>query len=471
MVGALRADVDFVSLPLLGRGQASAAYLQHLRQLLELSQAELLIASPRDEKLLRELGVDRFATILSARECVDRGETLGRLRDHLGQGRLIQMTSGTTGVPKGVCLDGHKIAACVEATLDIIAPPGSPYRGCYWVPLSHDMGLIGSLFCSWAAACKQRAGIDESTYVCLSPERFMARPLAWLELCARFGATTTAGPTFAYRVAARQLAATDMRLDLSSLRTCIVGAEPVYAEVLRDFAAAALPHGFNERALCPAYGLAEAALTVSMSRPGVPWYARAVSESGPDSTGVSRSVVSCGPVLPCLEVCSSEEAAGRILLRGASAAQDFLPTRQRAPDEWLDTGDLGAIIDGDLFVTGRGDDLICVAGRNLFAWELEGKLAGQALVRPGNCAMVADQKGGYLVLFEPAKDTVPTSELQEACTEVRRALVVATGIGPSFVACVPRGTLPKTSSGKLRRRHIAQTWETLAQASLASRRS
>jgi acyl-CoA synthetase (AMP-forming)/AMP-acid ligase II len=462
LIGALRTGRDFASLPLPGRAQPPAEYGAYLRRLLRLSGARLVVAAPKHLKYLTPIVRDEGIEIADASRFVEHGARMRAVPSRAASGRLLQFTSGTTGRPKGIYLTPAQLESCIRATLTAFEAERG-HAACYWVPLSHDMGLVAGLLCSWSAAAFARGRGD---FVCMSPERFLARPLSWLEACARYETTHTAAPTFAYAIVAKHLARSDERLDLSRLRSCVVGAEPVYAETLREFNASAEPHGLRSTAICPGYGMAEATLTISMKPPDSPWREELV----PGEDGVPRSVVSCGRPVGDIEVCTQSAGTGELLIRGSSVATEFLPERQREPHAWLQTGDLGCTRGGEVFVCGRTDDVISVGGRKLFASELEQRVGEHEIVRPGNCAIVSDSAGRYVVLFEPATAEPARGGLEAACRDIRDELARTAGVGPSEVGCVRRGTLPKTGSGKLRRNLLVTTWRSLLQGGLVSQR-
>jgi acyl-CoA synthetase (AMP-forming)/AMP-acid ligase II len=454
-VGCLRAGRDFVSLPLPGRGQDPVAYAHQLCAIAAIANIEALVVEAAYADLLRSLPGGLSCPVFEAERLAEQ-TTGGRLPD-AEPGELIQFSSGTTGTPKGIRLGGEAIAASVEATLDRLQVGGTPEAFCAWIPLSHDMGLIGGLLGSWVGCGRTRPGYR---YTCVSPELFMARPWVWMEICSAIGATVTAAPTFAYHLLVQPLGR-GHALDLAKLRACIVGAEPIASDTLRSFAAAASRHGFREHALCPGYGLAEMGLAVSMVAPGEGWTARAVSNDGKSDT-----YVSCGKVLRCASVDAPDIAsgAGPIRVSGPALSSGYLPPRAPSPDGWLDTGDLGVLADGELFVTGRSDDLLCVAGRNLFAWEIERAASAVSQVRPGACVAVTDGRGRYVLLFEPRAGA--ETDLTATLAEVRRKAVDVAGIGPSAVGCLPRGAIAKTPSGKLRRNSMASDLPRLREACL-----
>ena len=455
-VGCLRAGRDFVSLPLPSRGQSAAAYSAQLRSVTELAEVGAVVVESAYSALL-ESATTPFSCPLFVAERLAEGTT-DALRGDPEPGALVQFSSGTTGAPKGVRLEGGAIASCVEAMLAGLHIDRDPEVFLGWVPLSHDMGLIGGLLTTWVAATRA-----PYRYICVSPESFLARPSSWLQSCARRGATITAAPAFAYQISSKHLAA-GPTLDLSALRAAIVGAEPIAPCTLRAFDAAASRHGLRATALCPAYGLAEATLAVSLVSPEDAWTTRAVTVDGQ-----TTEYVSCGRILPCVRVDAPgpETGPGPIKVAGPALLSGHIPPRPRSIDGWLDTGDLGLLADGQLLVTGRQDDLLSIAGRNVFAWELERALADLPHVRPGGCAVVPDGRGRYVALFEPRH---ADEDGVDACLpQARQKLGALAGIGPSGVGCLPRGTLPKTPSGKLQRNRIAAELRQFVASCLAYR--
>jgi acyl-CoA synthetase (AMP-forming)/AMP-acid ligase II len=441
LVGCLRAGRDFVSLPLPGRGQDPLQYALQIQQIVEQSGAVAVMMEAVNEAALRPVFAPVNCPLLVSEQLAESAPA-DRGRDW-DPGELIQFSSGTTGTPKGVRLSGAAIGACVRGLLSALhTGEMGPEVFCSWIPLSHDMGLIGGLLTTWAGStlCPHR-------YVAISPELFVARPSLWLECCSEEAATVTTAPTFAYQIASRQLPRGPL-LGLGKLRAAIVGAEPIAQETLRAFASAASGHGFREAALCPAYGLAEASLAVSMVPPEEYWSTRTVSVDGQTAT-----YVSCGRVLDCVTVDAPDVSAGAgpIRVAGPALCSGFIPRRDLEP--WLDTRDLGVLAEGELVVIGRSDDLLCLAGRNLFAWELERAADGSPAIRAGNSAAVADGRGRYVLLFEPRSSDEGVGD--DAVRDIRIRVAAVAGIGPSGVGCLPRGTLPKTPSGKMRRNRIA----------------
>ena len=447
MVGAWRAGLTVASLPNPGRGMSADEYQYQVEQICRQVGASLLAVDDALLPLLPPLSV----SVVGFAQC--RGDNGGRTS---GRGELVQFTSGSTSAPKGVQIRLDAIAANVESILETLAPQAGD-SACSWLPLSHDMGLIGMLLASWSAMRPAFLGRGE---LCLiRPEYFLRDPGSWLVACSETGATTTAAPDFAYALAARTIGSAN-RLDLDRLRTCICGGETVRWSTLERFAEASAVAGFQPRAFCPAYGLAEATLAVTMVRPEqkvTVRYAHAAALADGEwrdmPTGKGKAVVSAGAQLPGMGCRISGgssglgaiEVTGRSLFSGYAGAGSPLSS-----DGWLRTGDLGIVIDGELYPAGRYDDRIIVAGRNVDVTHVEDRISGRHGIRHGGVVAVEDGEVGFVVVAEPAN----VADLHEIAHSARDALVRATGLTPSAVMLVPRGSLPKTPSGKVQRYRV-----------------
>jgi acyl-CoA synthetase (AMP-forming)/AMP-acid ligase II len=266
-------------------------------------------------------------------------------------------------------------------------------------------------------------------------------------------------------------------LDLSSWRLALDGAEPVSGEAMRRFAARLTPHGFDPGALVPVYGLAEAALAVTFSRPGRPLEGRRLDAVRLAADGVAvpgdREIVPVGAPVPGVELAiraangadAREGRVGRIFVHGPSVMAGYLgdpeATAAALQGGWLDTGDLGFVLGGELFVYGRAKDVVVVRGANRAPEEFESALAGVEGLRPG-CAVAVGvvPPGGdgeaLLLLAERARGAVRRdAEVERAA---RRAVLDRTGVAPHAIALLAPGTLPRTSSGKLRRHEALRRW-------------
>jgi acyl-CoA synthetase (AMP-forming)/AMP-acid ligase II len=468
LVGAWRAGLTAVSLPQLNRKPDPDEHRRLLRSLGEMTGAQLVVGDglpgdlgSRDRD--RCGGAPELATCRPA-DIVHAVPT-GAPPEEVGS--FVQFTSGSTSHPKGVRLSLRALAHNVRSMLDIL----ERQRGltfCSWLPLSHDMGLIGQCLAGWAGAGATFVG--ESHLCLIAPEAFQANPSIWLRTCSEIRATHSAVPNFGLDLAARFLVRT-RNIDLSSMAWCGCGAEPVRVESLRTFAAAAAPFGFRASALSPCYGMAEASLAVTMVRPSESWSAALVDRDalalrrwqtqGPGPGQDADAVVSVGRPVKDMAVRISHgpgEDVGQIEIAGPSLLTDYVGSPSPyTPDGWVRTGDEGALgPDGDLFVLGRIDDVIVLRGRNLYVGELEESAAAHRAVRPGNCAVVADGAGRYLVVAERRSRGASREVLQDAARVIRRELVNHCGVGPSAVIFAQPRSLPRTTSGKLQRHRIRQ---------------
>lgn len=445
-LGALRSGRRVVSLPLPARGASPDEYERLLRSILARVDASVVVVDARVVPSLSELDVPAW----TFQGVIASSVTVGREGGRGAVGELVQFTSGATADPKGVRVSVAQIGANVESILDRLGPrPGD--GACSWLPLAHDMGLIGMTLASLCAGGRGHA--DGGSLVLIPPEHFLRDPTAWLQACSRFGSTITAAPDFALRLVARRGVPVDV--DLSSLRACIVGGEPVRAATLDSFTAALASCGFRPEALCPSYGLAEATLAVTMLDPAEHW--RAVPVPVPGADGIS--VVSSGTPVAGTEV-SVEPAGsdagdgsgvGRIRVAGPSVCRGYLGEADN--DGSVLTSDEGFLLDGHLHVVGRADDTVVVRGRNLRAPDLEVVVERVAGVR-GGAAVVVPHDGGYAVVAEV--ELSARSDLGACAEAVRRALVACCGAQPHRVVLVEKGALPRTASGKKRRPLVAR---------------
>ena len=291
---------------------------------------------------------------------------------------MLQYTSGSTGDPKGVILSHDNLLANIRA-MGRAAAVTSSDRFVSWLPLYHDMGLIGA----WLATMYHAVPL-----VLMPPTSFLGRPSRWLWAIHRYRATISAGPNFAYEIAASKVRDDDLiGLDLSSWRLAFNGAEPVRAATLERFAARFAPYGFDRRALTPVYGLAESAVGLTFPPLGRGPLVERIDEGvlaregratvSSDTAISALEVVSCGRPLPHHEIRVVDDGGrevperieGRIEFRGPSATIGY----HRNPDataklfrgDWLDTGDVGYIAGGELFLTSRAKDLIKRGGHNI----------------------------------------------------------------------------------------------------------
>jgi fatty-acyl-CoA synthase len=377
---------------------------------------------------------------------------------------ILQYTSGSTADPRGVMLP-HR---CVTANLDAIVSAAQLDReidvGVSWLPLYHDMGLIGLL------TLPMTTGMELAL---AAPQDFLAAPAQWMQWLSDYHGTASAGPNFAYALAARALKRLD-GLDLSRWTLALNGAEPVDPDAVEAFVAAGARHGLQARSVFPAFGIAEATLAVTFPEPGsgltvdvidgrvleTDRYAAPVSSR----SGSARRLALLGRPLSGLDVrvCDpatgtpmNEREVGEIEITGTSVSPGYYgapdATAAAFHDEWLRTGDLGYLVDGELVVCGRIKDVIILGGRNVHPQDVERAIANVDGVRAGNViafGTVGRRGKEALVVVAEARDTDDHSSVRDAVADRVRAVV---GLTPEDVVLVRPGTLPKTSSGKLQR--------------------
>jgi len=401
---------------------------------------------------------------------------------------LLQYTSGSTGAPKGVRISHGNLLHNSELIRQSFGHP-SESPGVLWLPMYHDMGLVGGII--------QPAYADLHVTL-MSPLDFLRRPLRWLEAITRVGAYTSGGPDFAYRLCLRKIADEALaHLDLSSWKVAFSGAEPVRPDTLEAFADRFAVCGFDRRAFYPTYGLAECTLLAAGATggPREPRYldvdAEALERGRIAAVGAGRAkrLVSCGPVADGLEGVIVDPATGQrrradelgeLWLRGGSVASGYWRAEEddgrfhgRLPegDGWLRTGDLAFIRDGELYVAGRLKDLLILRGRNIHPHDLEDAVqAACSRVRPGSVAAfgleVAHEERAVVVAeIDERGEGLDTAEVIRA---IRGAVSEAIGVELHAVALVRQGTMPKTSSGKIQR-HAAKAAFTAGELEVVAR--
>ncbi len=363
-------------------------------------------------------------------------------QDNLHLARVAQFTSGTTGEPRELSLGVETIAGHVQAIADASAMDSSVDSVLSWLPLHHDMGLIGGLLLP--ALLRMDLAI-------LSPVAYVSDPRIWMELAAHERATLILAPPGPYAVAARHLDRMATLLDLSALRLAFVGAEPIDPAVLRRFTASAARHGFRPEAIFPVYGLAEACLAVSMPSPGsgmaTSWLVDERVSAGSGGNGVELVRVGTPVHGVSVRICAeSESGMGEIELQSMYKAEGATAD----VDGWLSTGDVGYLDGGELVVVGREDDRIFVHGRNVHPQEIERQLGHTPGLRAGNVAVIDVGRPGSpraVIVAEVAGDRVPSHD---------RFRSIAGEFGlpiQQIIAAAPR-SLPRTSSGKIRRHEM-----------------
>jgi 1-acyl-sn-glycerol-3-phosphate acyltransferase len=387
---------------------------------------------------------------------------------------FLQFTSGSTGNPKGVTLTHANLLANLRAIGPAVEmSPADVVVS--WLPLYHDMGLIGS----WMGSLYYATPL-----ILMSPLTFLARPARWLQAIHRHRGTLSPAPNFAYELCVAKVAEDEITgLDLSSWRYALNGAEPVSPEAMRRFSERFAAYGFDPKALAPVYGLAENSLALAFTPLGRGPRLDAVERDTFQRTGKAIAVdqaedalrfVSCGVPVPGHEIRVVDEAErevgerqeGRIEFRGPSATSGYWrnpeATAALIRGEWLDSGDRGYIAEGEVHITGRVKDIIIRAGRNLYPQELEEAVGEIPGVRKGCVAVfgAADPATGterLVVLAETReRDEAAREALREA---IQGRAVDLLGAPADDVVLAPPYAVPKTSSGKIRRAASRELYE------------
>ena len=387
---------------------------------------------------------------------------------------FIQYSSGSTGDPKGVLLTHRNLCANIASIIEAGAYSDRDVA-LSWMPLSHDMGLIGFHLNMLASG---------ASHAIMRTELFARRPLLWLELASRMGATVLCSPNFGYQHYLKQYQLKPRpQLDLSAVRLIFNGAEPISADLCRRFMQAMAGHGLRPEAMFTVYGLAEASLAVSFPRLGAPLATlhleRAglrvgepvrIAESPADPLG---EFVKLGGPVPGTEIrivddrgtACADGVLGHIEIRGENVTAGYYcgpgaPAATKPADGWLDTGDLGLLSDGQLVVTGRAKDLVIVNGQNFYPHDFERVAQQVADVEANRVAAagvrLADEQGEGLAMF-----VLHRGELEAFVAKarsIRRAITEQTGV--EVAAVVPVAQIPKTTSGKLQRYLLARAFET-----------
>jgi acyl carrier protein len=388
---------------------------------------------------------------------------------------MLQYTSGSTGSPKGVILTQANLLANIRAIGKLIDATSSDVF-VSWLPLYHDMGLIGAWLGSLYFGC---------LLVLMPPTAFLSRPARWLRAIHQYGGTLTASPNFGYELCAQRLTDQDLKgLRLSSLRVAFNGAEPVHPDTLERFCRRFAPYGFRREAMTPVYGLAEAAVGLTfppmtrgpivdcIDRAEMTLRGRAVASpaAGPNTL----RFVSCGRPLPGYRLRiieadgaeAPERAEGTLQFAGPSATAGYFhnaeATAQLLSGEWHNTGDRAYMADGELYVTGRVKDIIIRRGRHIYPDEIESAIGNLAGVRRGCVVAFGTREPGTatekLVVLAETHLTDPAAHA-ELKRRINERVVDCIGEPAEEIVLAPPRAVLKTSSGKLRRAATRAAYE------------
>jgi acyl-CoA synthetase (AMP-forming)/AMP-acid ligase II len=441
-------------------------YATRTSRMLSAVSPELVLADARVLRLLGTAmrGVAPELGCRTPREVpAETGDAVERAAGDLA---LIQFSSGTTVDPKPVALS-HRAVVAQAVALNANWPDtdGRVHSGVSWLPLYHDMGLIGCVF-----TALERPG----SMTLIPPEIFLTRPAIWLRAISRYRATVSVAPNFGYGLCVEKIRDEELEgVDLSSWKVGLNGAEPVVPRVMRRFERRFEPWGLRPETLTPVYGLSEATLAVTFSRLDQPYASRkfdreALSRNGravESSDGLE--IASVGRPIAGFQVRVVDpenrdlpaSQVGRLVIRGPSVMEGYYgrpdATEEIFSNGWLDTGDLGFLYRDELYLTGRAKDVLILRGRSHSPTEVEAAVDRVKGVRTGCSVAVSwlpdEADGEEMVLFVEAKHAVPQRAYREIADQCRAAVRAATGLNADVVEVLTPGTLPRTSSGKLRR--------------------
>jgi fatty-acyl-CoA synthase len=471
--------------------KAKNAYVDTVRHIVSASGAKVLLTTEATRPVIEEVFESqpevsgaagrletpaRLVTIEALSSLPGRSQELPRIdeRDLC----FLQFTSGSTSLPKGVMVSHRNLVANARAFLGPTGVAATPDDlTVTWLPLYHDMGLIG--FVLGAIVCSVPT-------LLLPTEAFGRRPNIWLETLHQSNGTLTFAPNFAYALATKRARDKDLeQLDLSRVRVAGCGAEPINPKVMREFAARFARAGFRAEALLPAYGMAEATLAITFHPRMTPLVtdrvdpvelqqARALpaAESGSDPTPDAvppLELVSCGKPFPEHEIkvvddqgqSLPERRVGEVWTRGPSITQgyygDAAASAAAWSDGWLHTGDLGYIAGGNLYVCGRLKDLIIIRGANFYPQDIEWAVAELEGVRRDNVVAFSVMRNGEETLIVSAEGN--SSDAPNLRKAIATKVAETVGLQVGHVAVVKVGSLPKTSSGKVQRRRTKALFE------------
>ncbi len=439
-------------------------YFVRTARMLKVADAAILVTDRRAGKLMGSVvakfmpraGVERVDSLVEEPPSTANPPTPDDIA-------MVQFSSGTTGHPKPVALTHRQVLANADAILDIV-PEDSTVKpsGVSWLPLYHDMGLIG---------CVMPAVLHCAELTLIPPEAFLAKPSIWLRAIGRYGALISPAPNFAYALATERIVDEELDgVDLSCWKYALNGAEPVNAATMRAFTDRFSAWGLCPEALNPVYGLSEASLAVTFADGQRPFRSVVFDR---DALGAGRAeasesgveLVSVGRPIRGFDVRIRDESGeavadgcvGNIWVRGPSVMERYLDNSPPPKDgEWLDTGDCGFLFSSELYITGRRKDVIVVRGQNHSPQSIELAVDDVNGVRTGCSAAVSslDADGERVLVFVETRANA-AADLAEQC---RLAILSSSGINPDLVVPVSAGTLPRTSSGKIRRRETLRRW-------------
>lgn len=461
--------------PPMGLGQL-AGYLDHSKHIITNSRSKFVITTGQIKAVLGTLreGAPDLLAMLTFADLQGDAKLFKQPVVTLDDPGFIQFTSGSTSKPKGVVLTQGNLSHNAYAIMVEGLRKNDDDVGVSWLPLFHDMGLIGFVIAPIMH-------VVPCTF--LSPMQFLRRPASWLNALSKYKGTITYAPNFAYALAVKRVKPDEIPgLDLSSVRVAGCGAEPIQAENLRTFAKHYAKHGFKESAFVPSYGMAESSLAIAFAT-GIPtdrvqseplWNeGRAVAAESTDESALE--IVGCGKkfndhglrvVNPETREVLGDRVVGEFEIKGPSVTSGYFDNVEKtkevlSDDGWLRTGDLGYLVDGMVYICGRQKDIIIINGRNYYPSDIEWVASKVEGIRTGNVVVFPTNKPGLdreaVVVVAEAKDM---SNAEALAAAVRKEIQASTQLVVDDVVIAEAGTIPKTSSGKVQRSKARAQYET-----------
>ncbi len=448
-------------------------YFARLREMLDRIGARFLITDSRIKNLLGQAStVQTLSAVFDVKDLFERTKsTAADWREvdiEEDEPVFLQFSSGTTLKPKAVQVSHVNLIENLKMmgnSLDAVYRDGTEGdRGCVtWLPLYHDMGLVGCLY----------VGLSyPATITYMGPETFIGQPAIWLQAISKYKAIISPAPNFAYGLCLQKVKDKEMEgVDLSGWKLALNGAEAIDVDTINRFAERFAQWGFNRSAITPVYGLAEAGLGVTfpvLEREPVfnEFDRNMLAGEGRAVLGSGRKLPSVGKPLPGLRVevrdpegdPVPEGWVGKIYISGPSITKGYYNDPEMTADildadGWLNTGDLGFFFEGNLYIAGRAKDLIILRGRNYAPQEFEDPIYELEGIRLG-CAVAVgtmiESQGEQLIIMAE-KDSRSDLADEDIASEIKKRLLSKVGVEPWHVEMLAPGTLPRTSSGKLRR--------------------
>jgi fatty-acyl-CoA synthase len=399
---------------------------------------------------------------------------LENITTHPDEPCFLQFTSGSTSAPRGVVVTHRNLMANSKCIMESVELDPDFDRAVSWLPLYHDMGLIGFVIVTLVA---------QIPVVFIPTIAFVKHPGVWMETVHKYRGTVTFGPNFAFDLAAKRAARNSKKLDLSCLRVIGCGAEPINPKTMEGFLAAFTPLGLKENALMPCYGMAEATLAIAFDHLHRPVRKLVIDRHDYESKNIARPItrqkaldtknrfelVSCGRTFPGHEIKILDDEGnslpdgrvGEIVFKGPSVTPGYFQnteaSQQLLKGGWLHTGDLGFISKGDLYISGRQKDLVIINGKNYPPQAIEWVVEEISGIRKGSVVAfsVEGDSTEKLIIIAETIMTDNVALAQAVSEQVRSAF----GLSVEKVVLVARGSIPKTSSGKLQRRRTKALFE------------